>query len=200
MSLVMGVGNKEFILFAGEQRCTNQDGDILSENYKKVYKINDNVIIGFCGDSTYCKIITKHLFDDTFSKDDILNLTYKEVFNLIKSQFKSVVEQVEADTKYRKANAYIIVGGKFNRELKFSTFFYQDTLEINELNLDSMDPTLVVMESGKCDHKLNIKQEFLKDPKISIKNFTLIFARVIADGVKSDNSINDNIRFVSIEK
>ena len=198
MSLVMGVGNKDFILFAGEQRCTNQDGDVVSESYKKVHKINDNIIIGFCGDSTYCEIITKYLFDDTLSNQVKQKLSYEEVFSLIKSQFKSVVEQVEEDTKYRKAKAYITIGGNTNGKLKLSSLFYQDTLEINEFDLDSVEPKLIVLESGKYDHNSKIVQEFSKNPIISAKNLTLIFAKVVADGVKEDNSINDKMHFALI--
>ncbi|WP_148550654.1 hypothetical protein [Paraclostridium bifermentans] len=200
MSLVMGVGNKDFILFAGEQRCIGQDGHVVSESYKKVHKINDNVIIGFCGDSTYCEIITKYLFDDTLSKEVKLKATYEEIFSLIKSQFKSVVNQVEADTKYRKANAYIIIGGNVNGKLKLSALFYGDKLEINELDLNSINPTLIVLESGKCNHRSNITQKFENNPKMSIKNLTLIFASSVEEGVKVDNSINDRMNFELIKK
>lgn len=200
MSLVMGVGNKDFILFAGEQRCINQEGDIVSESYKKVHKINDNVIIGFCGDSTYCEIITKYLFDDTLSKQVKLKVSYEEVLSLIKSQFKSVVEQVEADTKYRKAKAYVIIGGKMDGKLKLSALFYEDKLEINELDLNSVNPNLIVLESGRCDHRSNITKKFNDNPKISIKNLTLIFANAVKEGIEIDHSINDKMNFGLIEK
>ena len=64
--------------------------------------------------------------------------------------------------------------------------------------MDSVEPKLIVLESGKYDHNSKIVQEFSKNPIISAKNLTLIFAKVVAEGVKEDNSINDKMHFALI--
>lgn len=201
MSLIMLAGNKDFILFSGEQRCTDQDGNISKENYKKVHKINPNILMGFAGDVNYCEIITKHIFDNTFTPSEKLYLKYDQVESLIEGQFKSVVEQVEeSNGKYRKANAYIVIGGLSDNQLKVSTFFYEDKLSVNKIVLNEHNPKLIVFGSGKYDHNKYCVNLFSNNPYSTIENFKKIFKKTIENGIKYDNTINENLIFEEIKK
>lgn len=205
MSLVVAIGNKNFIVFGCEQRSvttnTINGEKTIQENYKKVFKINNDVILGFAGDADYCKIITKYLLDDSLSADDKLKLSYEDADEIIKSQFNSVVNQVEADTtKYRKAKAYVVVGGRSKGTLKISSYFYENTLNINKFQLMDENPKLITLSSGKYDHEKFFTNEFRKNPIATSENVKKFFTITIKNGVKYDTSINDKIIFEEIKR
>ncbi|AOY53360.1 hypothetical protein [Clostridium perfringens] len=201
MSLIMVAGNKDFILFSGEQRCIDQHGNIIQEDYKKVHKINKNILIAFAGDKQYCEIITKYIFDNTFTSTQKLCLEYDDVERLIESQFKSVVEQVEeSNGMYRKAKAYIILGGVSNEKLKLSAFFYEENFTIEKFILNEENPKLIVLGSGKYDHNGYCLNLFSNKPYSIIKNFKEIFNKTIENGLKYDITINKNLIFEEIKK
>ncbi|PHA10355.1 hypothetical protein COE65_14275 [Bacillus sp. AFS051223] len=56
MSLISIVATKKFVSFVSDGRGT-KEGEIIYEDYRKVFKINDKVIIGIAGDSSVIEIL-----------------------------------------------------------------------------------------------------------------------------------------------
>lgn len=203
MSLVIGVANKDFIIFASETRktTTNRITKNIScdENYKKVFKINKRIIIGYAGDADYCEIVVGSLLNEAMNLREKSSLRYMDVDNFIEKRLKNVIMQVESDPiKYRKAKAYIIVGGISDKELKLSSYFYEDVLTTNKFTLNSTIPKLITLSTNKYDHEAYFKQKFLENPIINIDNFKHIFKQTLQNGVNFDSTINDNAEFVEI--
>jgi len=203
MSLVIAVGNKDFILFAGERRKTTTNFITkevsYEEDYNKVHRINKNVLLGFGGDLAYCDEITKYLLNEKMNLREKHNLSYDQVEGFIEARFIKIVNLIEKDlNKYRKAKAYIVLGGLSDGVLKLSSYFYEDALKINKFLLESNVPKIITLTSGNYDHEKYYIEEFNKNPKIEINNLKSIFQKTVNNGIKFDESINGKVDLVQI--
>lgn len=203
MSLIIAVGNKDFILFAGERRKTITNvvtkEVLFEEDYKKVHRINKSVLLGFGGDLGYCNEVTKCLFDEKMNLREKHNLSYVQVDSFIEARFSRIVDLVtKSPDQYRKAKAYIVLGGLSDGALNLSAYFYEDILKINKFVLESNIPKVITMGGENYDHSKYYFEEFNKDSRIEIDNFKSIFQRTVDNGIKFDKSINNKIDFVEI--
>ena len=203
MSLVMAIGNKDFILFASEKRKTTTNiltkEITIDENCEKIFKINKNVLLGYAGDLDYCKIVTESLLNNKMNLRENHNLTYKQVDNFIGARFKNIIKQVEADPiKYRKSRAYIVVGGVEGGVLNLSSYFYEDELKINKFILKCATPKLITLSSGQYDHEEYFRGIFSAKPMVKIDNMKKIFNKTVMNGIKFDTSLNNNVDFKEI--
>lgn len=81
MSLVSFIATKNFISYVSDGRVTDTANDIvLSEDYKKVHKLNNNVIIGIVGNYNASKIILENL--NAFKIEDA-EICAKSMFEML---------------------------------------------------------------------------------------------------------------------
>lgn len=96
MSLVQAVICDEFVFVAGEQQLKLNSGAVL-HNFRKVFRLNDNVIIGLSGsmDDNY------YLFQDYLTIDFELKGdrpdSLAEVYEKVGARYREMTEQGECD-------------------------------------------------------------------------------------------------------
>ena len=96
MSLVQAVICDQFALVCGEQQLNLNSGGVL-HNFRKVFKINENVIIGLSGsmDDNY------YLFQDYLTIDFELKEDFsdclEDVFDKVTARYQEMTEQGECD-------------------------------------------------------------------------------------------------------
>lgn len=155
MSLVIAVGNKKFILFGSDTRLTSTNvysKEVeINDSYRKVFRINKNCLIGIAGDKDYCMHIVETLINGRMSIREKHNLSFRQIDKFIDSRFELLVNAIKLEPdKYRKAKAYIIVGGINEGVLNLNSYFYEkENLKTTKLVLDSEKPKIVTLSSGK---------------------------------------------------
>ena len=96
MSLVQAVLCSEFALVCGEQQLNLTSGGVL-HNFRKIFKVNEAVIIGLCGamDDNYY-LLQDYLNVDFTLKEDCPD-SLAEVFNKVTARYREMTEQGECD-------------------------------------------------------------------------------------------------------
>ena len=67
MSCVIGTVFKNFAIISGDMRLSKDSGETVSDKYSKVFKVNQNVLVGFTGSGDAVDILNKN---GIFDKDD----------------------------------------------------------------------------------------------------------------------------------
>lgn len=96
MSLVQAVICDEFVFVAGEQQLNLNSGGVL-HNFRKIFKLNENVIIGLSGaieDNYY--LFQDYLNVDFTMKEDCQD-SLAEVFDHVEARYREMTEQGECD-------------------------------------------------------------------------------------------------------
>ena len=115
MSLVQAVVCDQFVFVAGEQQLNLSSGGVL-HNFRKIFKLNDNVIIGLSGsmDDNY------YLFQDYLTMDfelrDEFADSLEEVFDRVSARYQEMTEQGQCDV-------FSLVCGWNGRGFEAKTFF-----------------------------------------------------------------------------
>ncbi|UZW13187.1 hypothetical protein OSC52_15220 [Clostridium pasteurianum] len=195
MSLVLVAGNKNYILFMGEGRVTNQEGKEVESNYRKIIKLKENCIIGFAGDRNCCEAIIKPLTDGSIN---VNNLSFYEISEVVQSRANKIIENINLGV-WRKANYYFALGCKEYGNLKLNAYFTDDGLGgvkcISQYNytLNDLAPKLITLSSGVYDHYAYCQKLYSRNPEPDINNMYKILKNTIIDGSEHDNTINTNV-------
>ena len=67
MSCVIGTVFKNFAIISGDTRLSKDSGETISDTYSKVFKVNQNVLVGFTGSGNAVDVLNKN---GIFDKDD----------------------------------------------------------------------------------------------------------------------------------
>lgn len=67
MSCVIGTVFKNFAIISGDTRLSKDSGETVSDRYYKVFKVNQNVLVGFTGSGNTVDVLNKK---GIFDKDD----------------------------------------------------------------------------------------------------------------------------------
>ena len=96
MSLVQAVICDEFVFVAGEQQLNLNSGGVL-HNFRKIFKLNENVIIGLSGsmDDNYY-LFQDYLTIDFERKEDCPD-SLAEVYDKVVARYREMTEQGECD-------------------------------------------------------------------------------------------------------
>ena len=96
MSLVQAVICDQFVFVGGEQQLNLSGGGVL-HNFRKIFKVNENVIIGLSGameDNYY--LFQDYLNVDFTLKEDCTD-SLEEVFSKVAARYREMTEQGECD-------------------------------------------------------------------------------------------------------
>lgn len=67
LSCVIGTVFRNFAIISGDMRLSKDSGETVSDTYSKVFKVNQNVLVGFTGSGNAVDILNKN---GIFDKDD----------------------------------------------------------------------------------------------------------------------------------
>lgn len=115
MSYVQCIVTTKMVLMSSDGRVS--DGDkVLDENYKKIRRLNNNVLIGFAGSKEYCEKVV----DSIKEKDADIDTLFEMVVKLCKKYFSH-----EIGVK----GQFIIAGKSKSGELGFRTIHTKNNFE-----------------------------------------------------------------------
>ncbi len=194
MSLVQAVICDEFALVCGEQQLDLTSGGVL-HNFKKIFKVNNDVIIGLCGamDDNY------YLFQDYLNVDFTLKEGCQDslpvVFDRVSARYREMAEQGECDV-------FSLVCGWNGYGFEGKTFFlssqFQEENRIADVRpLHEKDAK--VISCGDDRHYHNFVEAIYRYGA-DVYGVQRSFRDVLARGVMFDGSIDKNAQFELIRR
>lgn len=194
MSLVQAVICDEFAFVAGEQQLKLNSGAVL-HNFRKIFKLNENVIIGLSGsmDDNYY-LFQDYLTIDFELKEDCPD-SLEDVFDKVTARYREMTEQGECDV-------FSLVCGWNGSGFEARTFFINSQL-------------------GEENRITNVRPEHEKDAKLiscgddrhydnflagvyrhgaDINGLQRAFRETLAQGVMFDDFIDKNAQFEVIRR
>ena len=197
MSCVIGTVFRNFAIISGDTRLSKDSGETVSDTYSKVFKVNQNVLVGFTGSGNAVDILNKNgIFDkdDCPSAEDYLEFLWLLLGN-------RVVDE--------RNHCNILVLGKSKLNNGFGGNFHSSDDNIqNQLYLnDNSNVWNPILTPPNVDYEYY--QEFLisnvqyviaeqiNSPVFSrgmaIKKIKEIHREIILEISKKDKSVNSNV-------
>ena len=194
MSLVQAVLCDQFALVCGEQQANLDNGGVL-HNFKKVFKLNENVIIGLSG----------VLEDNYYLFQDYLNLNFElrgdcqddleEVFHRVTLRHREMAEQGECAV-------FSLVCGWNGSAFEGKTFYVDPdnptACIIADVRLEGPNEAKVI-SCGDHRHYDNFMIS-AKRRVFTVLNLQNAFRDTLAMGVKFDDYIDTNAWFELIKR
>ena len=204
MSLVLAGGNKNFIIVAGDQRVLDKQGQVLSENYRKVFKINEDFIVAFAGKIPYCKAILEPVLERVTKEETMFdNINMAEAI-------EHRARMADEELKKTGENCFfsIIVCGKMlhsqSRDIERNPLFmhvynYNGSLSVRKNLLNDYGIRWSALYGSTYDHKKVCKELFESTHAITRNEVEKVFKQTILNGARHDRTVNSNILFEYIE-
>lgn len=194
MSLVQAVICDEFALVCGEQRLNLNNGGVL-HNFRKVFKLNENVIIGLSGamDDNY------YLFQDYLNVDFTLKEgcgdTLAQVFDRVAERYREMTEQGECDV-------FSLVCGWNGAGFEGKTYFINSSFgemsRITEVR-PGHEKDAKVISCGDNRHYDNFVAGIYRYGA-GVYGVQRAFRDVLSQGVMFDDFIDKNAQFEIIQR
>lgn len=204
MSLVLAGGNKNFIVVAGDQRVLDKEGQVLSESYRKVYKINDDFIVAFAGKIPYCKAILEPVMEWSAGEETMFdNINMSETI-----ERRARMADEELKRTQEKCFFSIIVCGKTlhsqakdasRNPLFMHVYSYNGSLSIKKNLLNDFGIRWSALYGSNYDHRKVCKQLFERTHAITQNEVQKIFEQTILNGARNDRTVNSNVMYEIIE-
>ena len=194
MSLVQAVICDEFALVCGEQQLNLNNGGVL-HNFRKIFKINDSVIIGMSGmaEDNY------YLFQDYLNVDFTLKEncpdSLGEVFDKVSAKYREMTEQGECDV-------FSLVCGWNGSGFEAKTF-YVSSVCIEDSRITDIKPEhekdAKLISCGDNRHYDNFLAGVYKYGA-EVHGLQKAFRDTLAQGVMFDDYIDKNAQFELIRR
>lgn len=131
MSFVIGFATTDAAIIISDGRCTDRSGRIITEHYNKTRRINNNVIIGFSGETILCEKAISSLNTPTsilaVSCPSINNYTVEDVSNNICNYLKYLHLPATRNC------SFIVAGFNKSKCIELATFGIANGLNIRRL-------------------------------------------------------------------
>lgn len=194
MSLVQAVICDRFALVCGEQKANLDNGGVL-HNFKKVFKLNENVIIGLSGvieDNYY--LFQDYLNVDFTMKEDCPD-SLMEVFEKVGARYREMVSQGEC-------NVFSLVCGWNGSGFEAKTYFvdpeFPENSQITETK-PAHEKEAKLISCGNNRHYNNFLT-CMNRRGFSILGLQDTFRDVLTMGVQFDDYIDTNAWFELIRR
>lgn len=194
MSLVQAVICDQFAFVAGEQQLNLSSGGVL-HNFRKIFKLNENVIIGLSGsmDDNY------YLFQDYLTIDFELKGdcpdSLAEVYDRVTARYREMTEQGECDV-------FSLVCGWNGVGFEAKTF-YIDSVRADDSRITDVKPEhekdARVISCGDNRHYDNFLAGVYRYGA-ELYGLQRAFRDVLAQGVMFDDFIDKNAQFELIRR
>ena len=197
MSCVIGTVFKNFAIISGDTRLSKDSGETISDTFSKVFKINQNVLVGFTGSGSAVDVLNKNgIFDkdDCPSAEDYLEFLWLLLGNRVVNE---------------PNHCNILVLGKSKLNYGFGGNFHMSDDDVqNQLHLtDHRNVWAPIMTPPNVDYEyyqdlVNSKVQFIIAEQIispvfsrgmAIKKIKEIHREIILEISKKDKSVNSNI-------
>ena len=197
MSCVIGTVFRNFAIISGDTRLSNDSGETVSEKYSKVFKVNQNVLVGFTGSGNAVDVLNKNgIFDkdDCPSAEDFLEFLCLLLGNRVVNE---------------PNHCNILVLGKSKMNYGFGGNFHMSEDDVqNQLHLtDHRNVWAPIMTPPNVDYEyyqdlVNSKVQFIIAEQIispvfsrgiAIKKIKEVHREIILEISKKDKSVNSNI-------
>ena len=197
MSCVIGTVFRNFAIISGDTRLSNDSGETVSEKYSKVFKVNQNVLVGFTGSGNAVDVLNKNgIFDkvDCPSAEDFLEFLWLLLDNRVVNE---------------PNNCNILVFGKSKMNYGFGGNFHMSEDDVqNQLHLtDHRNVWSPILTPPDVDYEyyqdlVNSKVQFIIAEQIispvfsrglAIKKIKEVHREIILEISKKDRSVNSNI-------
>lgn len=194
MSLVQAVICDEFAFVAGEQQLKLNSGAVL-HNFRKIFRLNDNVIIGLSGsmDDNY------YLFQDYLTIDFELKGgcpdSLADVFDKVTARYQEMAEQGECDV-------FSLVCGWNGSGFEAKTFFINSQFgEENRITdvRPEHEKDAKLISCGDDRHYDNFLAGVYRHGA-DINGLQRAFRETLAQGVMFDDFIDKNAQFEVIRR
>lgn len=202
MSLVIGIACQDFMLFCGERRVIYSKNQV-SEDFIKVFKLSNSLIIGITGTIKGNIDFLNFLFvieNGKFKiRDNIIIPNYLELRAILNERFDDVLNSKTSST------FYTTLGGWDNSQFCLDAYFYNSS-DISKSKrthiepLNAQDVRFTCMERDNHVHYDNFLMLLEQNKEHTILNYKNIFKSVVDLGSKFDDSINKNCTFESIRR
>lgn len=194
MSLVQAAICGEFALVCGEQQLNLSSGGVL-HNFRKIFKINEAVIIGLSGaieDNYY--LFQDYINVDFTMKEDCQD-SLEEVFDRVTARYQEMMDQGECDV-------FSLVCGWNGSGFEAKTFYINSTYPGNSQITDirpahEMDGKLI--SCGDNRHYENLFNGVSRYG-FDINGVQRAFRDVLAQGVMFDDFIDKNAQFEVVRR
>ena len=194
MSLVQAVICDEFVFVAGEQQLKLNSGAVL-HNFRKIFKLNDNVIIGLSGsmDDNY------YLFQDYLTIDFELRGdcpdSLAEVYEKVGARYREMTEQGECDV-------FSLVcgwnGSAFEAKTYYINSVFGENSQITDVKLEN-EKDAKLISCGDNRHYDNFLAGVYRYG-CEVYGLQRAFRDVLAKGVMFDDYIDKNAQFEVIRR
>lgn len=194
MSLVQAVICDQFAFVAGEQQLNLSSGGVL-HNFRKIFKLNENVIIGLSGsmDDNYY-LFQDYLTIDFELKEDCQD-SLAEVYDKVTARYREMTEQGECDV-------FSLVCGWNGSGFEAKTF-YIDSVCTEESRITDIKPEhekdAKVISCGDNRHYDNFLAGVYRHGA-DINGLQRAFRDVLAQGIMFDDFIDKNAQFEVIRR
>ena len=194
MSLVQAVLCSDFALVCGEQQLNLNSGGVL-HNFKKIFKENNDVIIGLCGamDDNY------YLFQDYLNVDFTLKENCQDslpvVFDRVSARYREMAEQGECDV-------FSLVCGWNGFAFEGKTFYINSQFgELNKITSvkQAHERDAKLISCGDNRHYDNFMAAVYRHGA-DIYGVQKAFRDVLAQGIMFDDFIDKNAQFELIRR
>ncbi len=205
MSVVMAFVTREFTVMCADKRiCRN--GNIHSEDFRKVYYLNHNIIFGFAGSvlGNYI-LLSDYLEDFNYYSDDCFrvnfdktkNISFEEVCNSISKKFDSFIEKYRGQEKIPEVS--VMIGGFTEAGNILKTFYVRENIPGKDVIVGEENTIYHSIFGTKAQEKLLI--DILGSMKeVGINGLQRTFQEVIDVDSKNNQNINAKMNAVFIEK
>lgn len=194
MSLVQAVICDQFAFVCGEQQLNLNNGGVL-HNFRKIFRVNDNVIIGLSGmvEDNY------YLFQDYLNVDFTLKEgcpdSLEEVFEKVAARYREMVEQGECDV-------FSLVCGWNGSEFEAKTYYINSVCtedsRITDVRLEH-EKDAKLISCGDNRHYDNFLSAVYRHGA-DIPGLQKAFRDVLAQGIMFDDYIDKNAQFEVIRR
>lgn len=103
MSFVSVIITEHYISFATDGRFTSLTGQVIQEDYKKIKKLNDNLVVAFAGDSLECEASIKGL-------EELINHVPRNNIGFNIELISTLMKQIIRD-KFGNSKVFLSIGG-----------------------------------------------------------------------------------------
>lgn len=206
MSLILAGGNKDFLILGGEQRAMSKDGYVISEQFRKVYRINEDLMVAFAGKIRYCEEILNPVRQ--YDKDDTNPFVNVEISYDIENMVENVKQKL-LGTKDEDCFFGIILCGKMlHRKPKDSernpffmhTYIYNGKLSVSRRLFKDGGIRWSALYGNSYNHMKFCKETFQKKLVLNLEDTKEVFDLTFENGAKHDRTVNNQVIYEILEQ
>ena len=192
MSVVVNVCGSNFSIMVSDNRLVRYDAfgnmEIVSEDYRKIHRVNENILIGFTGDAVQCQ----NVYDEII-KRNTQQLTLEQVKGITKNTLYKYKNDIN------ELGVRIILSGK-QLNGKFITYVIDSSNDFDDILYDPKDNMCLIYALPKSiDNTHNygeIIDSAINDNKFSSSNeLVKIIGKAIYDISKLNPGVNNIITY-----